>query len=236
MSATVAWHDLECGGYAEDLALWRELAADRDGPRGAVLDVGAGTGRVALDLARAGHEVVALDVDGELLAALEARAVGLPVTAMVADARAFELGRSFGLILAPMQTVQLLGGRHAEFVACAARHLLPGAKLAAALADPPPYEGVVRPLPDIHEREGWVWSSQPVAMRERPEGLVIERVRELVSPAGERTVSDDEVVLTRVAPEELERCGIAAGLVPLRRRAIAETQDYAGSEVVVLRA
>ena len=47
----VLWHDLECGGYDLDLPLWRELA-DREGSP--VLDVGAGTGRVALDLARRG--------------------------------------------------------------------------------------------------------------------------------------------------------------------------------------
>ena len=51
----VIWHDLECGGYRADLPLWRELAEHEGSP---VLDVGAGTGRVALDLARRGHEVV----------------------------------------------------------------------------------------------------------------------------------------------------------------------------------
>ena len=45
------WHDVECGAYEADLELWRELA--REAPEG-VLDVGAGTGRVALRLARAG--------------------------------------------------------------------------------------------------------------------------------------------------------------------------------------
>ena len=39
---------------------------------GPVLDVGAGTGRVALALARAGHEVIALDADPELLGELRA--------------------------------------------------------------------------------------------------------------------------------------------------------------------
>jgi len=63
----VIWHDVECGGYAEDLELWRELAAAADGP---VLDVGAGTGRVALDLGGRGFEVVALDLDADLLGAL----------------------------------------------------------------------------------------------------------------------------------------------------------------------
>ena len=44
----VVWHDVECGHYGADLALWDELAAREPGP---VLDVGAGTGRVALALA-----------------------------------------------------------------------------------------------------------------------------------------------------------------------------------------
>ena len=60
MSLAVRWHDLECGGYDVDLPLWRELAAEAGGP---VLDVGAGTGRVALDLARRGVAVTALDLE-----------------------------------------------------------------------------------------------------------------------------------------------------------------------------
>src|SRR4051812_12173133 len=100
MSAeAVIWHDVECGAYAEDLPLWRELAAAAPGP---VLDVGAGTGRVALDLAARGIEMVALDADTELLAALRARAAD--VETVTADARAFDLGpRRFGAVIVPMQ-------------------------------------------------------------------------------------------------------------------------------------
>ena len=54
------WHDVECGGYRADLEFWRELA------EGAILDVGAGTGRIALRLAEEGHDVTALDLDGDL--------------------------------------------------------------------------------------------------------------------------------------------------------------------------
>ena len=67
-AASVAWHDAENGSYDADLFLWRELAESAHGP---VLDLGAGTGRVAADLAAHGHEVVALDADAGLLAVLE---------------------------------------------------------------------------------------------------------------------------------------------------------------------
>ena len=79
------WHDLECGGYAEDLALWRSLAERHGDP---VLDVGAGTGRTALDLARRGHRVTALDRDPELAGrAAPTRPRGSTLDVVLADAR-----------------------------------------------------------------------------------------------------------------------------------------------------
>ena len=72
----VVWHDLECRDD-RDLPLWLELAAAT--PGGRVLDIGCGTGRVALPLAHAGHPVTAVDIDAALLAALARRALALPV-------------------------------------------------------------------------------------------------------------------------------------------------------------
>src|SRR5687767_10004566 len=86
MHLDVLWHDLECGSYREDLALWQTLARALGGP---VLDVGAGTGRVSLALAAAGVPVVALDAEAPLLAELDRRAAGLPIETVVADAREF---------------------------------------------------------------------------------------------------------------------------------------------------
>lgn len=234
----VLWHDLECGRYTADLALWHELAAHAGGP---LLDVGAGSGRVALPLAAVGHEVVALDLDPNLLAALRERARaagGAAVETVEGDARSFDLGRRFALILAPMQTVQLLGGadgRHA-FLRRVAAHLQPGALLACALADA--LEGfdadhTQPPLPDIVEEDGWVYASQPVAVRLEPDGAVIERIRQAVSPAGRRSSEGDAIRLDRLDAATLEREGLAAGLRPAGRRAIAPTEDHVGSEVAL---
>jgi len=86
VSDAAVWHDVECASYTADLDLWRELAEDAGG---AVLDVGCGTGRVALDLAERGHEVMGVDSDPELVATLarRARERGLRVHAEVSDAR-----------------------------------------------------------------------------------------------------------------------------------------------------
>ncbi len=237
----VLWHDLECGRYAQDLPLWRELAAEAGGP---VLDLGAGSGRVSLDLASAGHEVTALDVDPLLLAALgeRAAAAGLGVETLQADARDFAFAAPrFGLVLAPMQTIQLLGGPDGRtgLLRSALACLRPGGLLACALADA--LEGfdaqhTEPPLPDVLERDGWVYASQPVAVRPDDAGTTIERIRQTVSPQGARTAEGDVVRLDKLDGDTLEAEGVAAGLQAAGRRFVEMTDEHVGSEVVLLRA
>ena len=85
----VIWHDVEHGSYDADLPLWRQLADATGGP---ILDLGAGTGRVSVDLAAQGHDVVALDSDPELLAELSEREPS--VSTVHADAREFSVDAS----------------------------------------------------------------------------------------------------------------------------------------------
>jgi SAM-dependent methyltransferase len=238
----VLWHDLECGRYVADLPLWRELAAEH-APAAPVLDLGAGSGRVALDLARAGHEVTALDLDPLLLAALRERAAagGLAVETVCADARDFALERRFALVLAPMQTVQLLGGAsgRAGMLRCAAACLVPGGLLGCALADALEAFDAAHtepPLPDVLEQDGWVYASQPVAVRPDADGATIERIRQTVAPDGARTAEGDAVRLDRLDGDTLEAEGVAGGLRPDGRRFVEMTEEHVGSEVVLLRA
>jgi SAM-dependent methyltransferase len=234
----VVWHDVECGAYGEDLPLWRELAAVAGGP---ILDVGAGTGRVALHLAGRGHAVVALDRSRALLTALRERASGLPIETVEADARDFDLaGRSFALELVPMQTVQLLGGREgrARFLRCARAAVAPGGLLAIAIADAlETFDEVhsLPPIPDMREIDGILYASRPVSVHEEAGGAVIRRIRETVDTKGGRTVEEDLIRLDRVAPAALEAEGAAAGFAVEPARTIPETDDYVGSTVVMLR-
>lgn len=240
VAGPAAWHDVECASYGADLGLWRELADERGGP---VLDVGAGTGRVAMHLAAAGHEVVALDADPDLVRACaeRARSRGLPVRAHAADARSFDVGTRHPFALMAMQVAQLLGGERgrAAMLASVMRHLEPGGLLAVALADPfggvPPGE-FLPPLPDVLEIDGWVLSSTPVDVRDEPDHVAIDRHRQAVSPAGDLTEEIVTITLEAVTAATLEEEGKHAGFTPLPHRSVPATPDYVGSSVVLLEA
>jgi SAM-dependent methyltransferase len=233
------WHEVEVGGYTADLPLWAQLAGEA---AGRVLDLGAGAGRVALRLARAGAEVTALDRSAELLAELRRRAAAerLAVETVEGDARTFSLERSFALVLAPMQLAHLLGGAEGRraMLDRVAAHLAPGGAFAAALLARPdvPPRGGPPPLPDVREVDGWVYSSQPLEVREVEGGLEMVRLRQLVSPAGELSEEVDAVVLDGLDPTGFEAEAEAAGLVARERLDVAPTVDHVGSTVCVLEA
>jgi SAM-dependent methyltransferase len=241
--ASVVWHDLECGAYRADLPLWRELAGavEQDGR---ILDVGAGAGRVTLELARRGHRMTALDLDAELLQALRLRS-GEPAPGIVhADARAFELStRDFALCIVPMQTLQLLGGAtgRGAFLARARAHLRPEALLACAIVtDLEAFDCTHTdegPAAEQTTIAGTRYSSRAVRVTIDRRRIRIERER-LIEPASGPTQDAelDVIELDRVSVAKLECEGRDAGLRPAGVRWIPTTDEHVGSEVVLLRA
>lgn len=248
-SAATIWHDVECGAYAADLPLWEELAAQAGGP---VLELGCGTGRVALHLARRGHTVIGLDRDPELIEALSARASDLDhtgvgrksdalgdpsVKGVVADARDFELDEPVALVLAPTHLMQLLpdAAQRRESLRSIAAALRPGGLLTAAIIESMPEpDGAPPPLPDVREVDGWVYSSLAVEAAVGPGEIVVRRLRQLVSPDGSLSEEPNEVRIATFAAETLEAEAAACGLVPAGRREIPPTSMHEGSLVVLL--
>ena len=100
-----------------------------------VLDAGCGTGRVALELARRGVDVVGVDVDPSMLATARQRGGALRFEeADLADS-SFSLGRTFDLVVmagnVPLFTPP---GTQSALVAGCARHLAGGGLLVAGFS------------------------------------------------------------------------------------------------------
>jgi SAM-dependent methyltransferase len=232
--AASIWHDVECGSYGADLPLWEELAERCGGP---VLELGCGTGRVALHLARRGHEVIGLDADPELLAVLASRGADLPVRTLEADARAFELEEQAALVLAPTHLLQLLpdAAARAECLRCIAAALRPGGILAVAIIEEMPEpDGAPPPLPDVREVDGWVYSSLVVEAAIGPGEIIVRRLRQTVSPDGAFSEEPDEVRIATFTAAALESDAAAFGLSRAGRREIPATDIHVGSVVVLL--
>ena len=231
------WHDVECGSYEADLALWEELAADADGP---VLELGCGTGRVALHLARRGHETIGVDRDPELIEALRLRAaLGCRCEPLLADAREFELeapvATGAGADAAAADAARR-GHRARPASRAVAAALAPGGRFAAAIVEEmPEADGALPPLPDVREVDGWVYSSLPIEAAIGEGELILSRLRQTVSPAGELSEERNEVRICTFPAAQLEAEGAAAGLrgagTALRSR---RPTIHVGSVVVVL--
>ena len=125
-------------GYDER---WEELAAAGRNVHGeadfveslgptSVLDAGCGTGRVAIELARRGLDVVGVDVDPSMLDVARSKRPDLPW--VLADLADVDRGRAFdAVVLAGNVMIFLAPGTEARVVANLARHLTPGGALVA---------------------------------------------------------------------------------------------------------
>lgn len=131
-AALARLYDVDLADDPGDVDLYIALALRTGGP---TLELGAGTGRIAVPLAAAGYEVTAVDLDPAMLARARRRAheAGGDLEARVhlveADMRDLRLPRArFRLAFIALNSLPLLGDRdgQAEAVATLARHLVPG--------------------------------------------------------------------------------------------------------------
>ncbi len=98
-----------------------------------ILDAGCGTGRIAIELARRGFDVVGVDLDADMVAA--ARRKAPEQTWMVDDLARMTLNRQFDLVAMPGNVMIFCEpGDRAMIVRNLAGHLLPGGQLVAGFS------------------------------------------------------------------------------------------------------
>lgn len=124
----------------EDMAFWIDEARSSGGP---VLELGCGTGRVAIPIAQAGVPVVGMDSSTAMLRIARAKArrlrLGSDILSFVrGDMRRFSLGRRFPLVIIPFRSFQLLLSVADQCQALEAiqQHLAPGGRLIVDLFVP----------------------------------------------------------------------------------------------------
>ena len=117
-------YDRENPHFEPDGPFYRALAHQYPGP---VLDLGCGTGRITIPLARQGVPITGLDVVSPMLARAQSKAADLPITWVQADTRTFQLQKQFQLILDTGATLQHLLERadHEAMLARIREHLAP---------------------------------------------------------------------------------------------------------------
>jgi SAM-dependent methyltransferase len=124
-------YDLDMADDPGDLDLYLALAARADGP---ILELGVGSGRLAVPLAAAGWPVTGVDVDPAVLArarsraATAGRAVAGRLELIEADASAVRLAGRYRLALVALNSLLVFGGRSTQAAAIRtlAEHLEPG--------------------------------------------------------------------------------------------------------------
>jgi SAM-dependent methyltransferase len=117
---------------------WARMAASGQNPHGeadlvqrldptSVLDAGCGTGRVAIELARRGIDVVGVDLDDELLDIARTKAPEL--TWVRAGLATMELGRTFDVVVAAGNVIGFVDpAERAGAVRRCGAHLSPGGR------------------------------------------------------------------------------------------------------------
>lgn len=147
----------------EDIAFYVRLAAESGGP---VLELGVGTGRIAVPIAEAGIDIIGIDSSRQMLELCAARAAAAGVRERL-DLRVGELaspprGRAVPLVIVPFRAYLHLDSHEARLRALQAAHavLEPGGLLAF---------DVFRPSPEDVEETHGLWLEREAGIWERAE-------------------------------------------------------------------
>ena len=133
-------YDFSYEDFTEDVSFYENLARSVDGR---LLELGVGSGRVAVPLAQAGYAVTGIDTSPSMLAQAGRRLTAAgklkgSLELLPGDMTSFDLGRKFAMVLVAANTFQHLLTTETQ-LAClrsASQHLQPDGVLAMSVRSP----------------------------------------------------------------------------------------------------
>ena len=226
------FYDLDLEGFDDDFALYLELAEGRD-----VLELGCGTGRIAVPLAEAGVRVTGVDLSPAMLRIARDRAEGLPLRLIEDDMRTLDLGERFGGVFVPLGGLQHMATARevAAALATVGRHLARDGQALVDVEAPHPDDWLPGPRPLLQH---WTRELAPepgspggvVTKLVAVEGRPVEALRDVTyhfdvqPPEGPLQRVTQQFALRVITAGELELAARLAGL-----RVAAWYGDYDGA-------
>jgi SAM-dependent methyltransferase len=185
-------YDRWCAGVDHDVPFYVLACEDAEGP---IVELGAGSGRIAVELARHGHRVVGLDASPAMLAQAGRRARRLGVAdrleTVVGDLRAPPPLPSTDRVLAPFRTFMHLAGdaERLEALRAAGALLRPGGRLVFDVFEPSPADiratqgRWIARREGISERPAWDAAARRLELDVRLPGRVVSMALEWLTAA-----------------------------------------------------
>lgn len=190
--------------HPEIIDALEELAAG-----GSVLELGVGTGRVAVPLAMRGLSVVGIDNSSEMLAHLARKPGGAQVVSLLCELPSIEVEGQFQLIICIDQTFLLLTSQEQQIICLenAAARLAPEGKivLETFAAAVPPGGGVLLTQANSEATVLWAVHADPISQRFHNREIVFCDGKAEVIPFDGRGVTTAELdLMARLAGLKLE--------------------------------
>jgi SAM-dependent methyltransferase len=220
-----------------DIAFYRQLAHDTSGP---VLELGCGTGRTLLPIARDGIECVGIDVSAAMLDQLRAKAPPPNLRVVEASMESFDLSpQRFALITCPFRAFGHLLDVDAQLATLARvrAHLRPGGLFALDVFDPQPESMARREEPEKlaieFEYEGVAMQRWDTVHRDHTRQVLSVRFR--YAGGAPELVGTTDITLRWFYRYELEHLLARAGFCDLTFFSTFDRQPWrSGRETIVL--
>ncbi|MFU8770898.1 MAG: class I SAM-dependent methyltransferase [Anaerolineales bacterium] len=209
--------------HNEDLQFWLDLASSQGSP---ILELGCGSGRVLIHLVQAGHQVLGLDRDANMLTFLKKQCPNNfndRLHLIQADMTAFCLRQDFPLIICPCNTFSMLSIQERQSaLECSCLHLASAGLFVVALPNPQVLKKLPsQPQPELEEIITHPISGDPIqvsaAWNTSPKELIVDWFYDHLIPDGrvERTriqirhdLSTPEVLLDEIKNANLDPVNI----------------------------